>query len=84
MASTIGTIMAVVAVLEIHMDRNMVGSMKPSISSRGLVPDGFFLRLHGFETDIGCEGVWCGGRGRFYEKKTFIFIMINIIPDVTN
>jgi hypothetical protein len=33
-----GTIMAVVAVLEIHMERNMVGSMKPSISSRGLVP----------------------------------------------
>ena len=40
MALTMGTIMAVVAVLEIHIDRNMVGSMKPSISSRGLVPDG--------------------------------------------
>jgi hypothetical protein len=33
------TIMAVVAVLEIHMERNMVGSMNPSISSRGLVPE---------------------------------------------
>ena len=33
-----GTIMAVVTVLEIHMERNMVGSMKPSINSRGLVP----------------------------------------------
>ena len=38
MASTMGTIMEVVAVLEIHMERNMVGSMRPSISSRGLVP----------------------------------------------
>jgi hypothetical protein len=34
----IGTIMAVVAVFEIHIERNIVGSMKPSISSRGLVP----------------------------------------------
>jgi hypothetical protein len=34
----IGTIMAVVAVFEIHIERNMVGSMNPSISSRGLVP----------------------------------------------
>jgi hypothetical protein len=34
----IGTIMAVVAVFEIHMERNIVGSMNPSISSRGLVP----------------------------------------------
>ena len=38
MASTMGTIMEVVAVLEIHMERNVVGSMRPSISSRGLVP----------------------------------------------
>ncbi len=38
MASTMGTIMDVVAVFEIHMERNMVGSMRPSISSRGLVP----------------------------------------------
>ena len=38
MASTMGTIMEVVAVFEIHMERNMVGSMRPSISSRGLVP----------------------------------------------
>jgi hypothetical protein len=30
--------MAVVAVLEIHIERNMVGSMNPSINSRGLVP----------------------------------------------
>ena len=30
--------MEVVAVFEIHMERNMVGSMRPSISSRGLVP----------------------------------------------
>ena len=30
--------MEVVAVLEIHMERNMVGSISPSISSRGLVP----------------------------------------------
>ena len=31
--------MAVVAVLDIHMERNMVGSMNPSINIRGLVPD---------------------------------------------
>ena len=31
-ASTIGTIMAVVAVLEIHIDRNIVGIIKPSIN----------------------------------------------------
>ena len=37
-ASTIGTIMAVVAVFEIHMDKNIVGSMKPNINLRGLVP----------------------------------------------
>ena len=37
-ASTMGTIMAVVAVLDIHMDRNMVGIMKPNISRRGEVP----------------------------------------------
>ena len=30
--------MAVVAVLEIHMDKNAVGSMNPSISLGGLVP----------------------------------------------
>ena len=30
--------MAVVAVLEIHMDRNMVVNMKPSISRAWLVP----------------------------------------------
>ena len=37
-ASTMGTIMEVVAVLEIHMLRNMVGSISPSMSSLGLVP----------------------------------------------
>ena len=37
-ASTIGTIMAVVAVLEIHMDKKVVESMKPNIKSAGLVP----------------------------------------------
>ena len=37
-ASTMGTIMEVVAVLEIHMLRNMVGSINPSMSSLGLVP----------------------------------------------
>ena len=31
-ASTMGTIMAVVAVLEIHIDRNIVGTMNPSIN----------------------------------------------------
>ena len=31
-ASTMGTIMAVVAVFEIHIDRNMVISMKPNMS----------------------------------------------------
>ena len=30
-ASTIGSIMAVVAVLEIHMERNIVVNMKPNI-----------------------------------------------------
>ncbi len=34
----IGTIMAVVAVFEIHIERNIVGIMNPSIRSRGLVP----------------------------------------------
>lgn len=34
-ASTIGTIMAVVAVLLIHMDKNAVVSMKPSIKLQG-------------------------------------------------
>ena len=33
-----GTIMLVVAVFDIHMDRNMVGSIRPSMSSLGLVP----------------------------------------------
>jgi hypothetical protein len=37
-ASTMGSIIAVVAVLEIHMDRNMVVNMKPSISRAWLVP----------------------------------------------
>ena len=42
-----GTIMAVVAVLEIHMERNMVGSMKPSINNRGLVPTQYiFSRIN--------------------------------------
>ena len=35
MASTIGTMMMVVAVLEIHMLRNIVVSMNPSRSRRG-------------------------------------------------
>ena len=34
----IPTIMDVVAVFEIHIERNAVGSMKPSIRRRGLVP----------------------------------------------
>ena len=33
-----GNIMAVVAVFEIHMDRNIVVNMKPSISLAELVP----------------------------------------------
>ena len=33
-----GTIMLVVAVFDIHMDRNMVGSIRPSMRSLGLVP----------------------------------------------
>ena len=33
-ASTIGTIIAVVAVFDIHMDKNIVGSMSPSMSLR--------------------------------------------------
>ena len=37
-ASTMGNIMAVVAVFEIHMDRNIVVNMKPSISLAELVP----------------------------------------------
>ena len=36
-----GSIMAVVAVLEIHMDRNMVVNMKPSIRRAWLVPTSF-------------------------------------------
>ena len=31
-ASTIGTIIAVVAVFDIHIDRNIVGSMSPNMS----------------------------------------------------
>jgi hypothetical protein len=46
-----GTIMAVVAVLEIHIERNMVGNMKPNINKRGLVPGanfvGYFLLFDG-------------------------------------
>ena len=37
---SIPTIMDVVAVFEIHIERNAVGSMKPSIRRRGLVPGG--------------------------------------------
>ena len=37
-ASTMGSIMAVVAVLEIHIERNIVVNMKPSISRAWLVP----------------------------------------------
>jgi hypothetical protein len=37
-ASTIGSIMAVVAVLEIHIERNIVVNMKPSMSLAWLVP----------------------------------------------
>jgi len=37
-ASTMGSIMAVVAVLDIHMERNMVVNMKPSMSLAWLVP----------------------------------------------
>ena len=33
-----GTIMAVAAVLEIHMDRNIVVDMNPNIRRRGLCP----------------------------------------------
>ena len=36
MASTMGTIMAVQAVFEIHMDRNMEQAMKPSMIRFGL------------------------------------------------
>ena len=38
MASTMGTIMDVVAVFEIHMERNMEQAMNPSMISAGLVP----------------------------------------------
>ena len=34
-----GIMRTLVAVLEIHMDKNMVGSMKPSINIRGEVPN---------------------------------------------
>ena len=37
-ALPMGTIMLVVAVFDIHMERNMVGSIRPSMSSLGLVP----------------------------------------------
>jgi hypothetical protein len=37
-ASTMGSIMAVVAVLEIHMDRNIVVNMNPNINLAWLVP----------------------------------------------
>ena len=40
-ASMIGIIMAVVAVLEIHMDKNAVGSIKLKISILGDVPTSF-------------------------------------------
>ena len=43
-ASTMGSIMAVVAVLEIHMERNMVVIMKPSISRAWLVPTVMMMR----------------------------------------
>ena len=43
-ASTMGSIMAVVAVLEIHMERNMVVNMKPSISRAWLVPTVMMMR----------------------------------------
>lgn len=36
MASTMGTIIAVEAVFDIHMERNMVVNIKPAISRRGL------------------------------------------------
>jgi hypothetical protein len=35
-ALTMGTIMAVAAVFEIHIDRNIVGIMKPNISLKQL------------------------------------------------
>ena len=38
MASTIGMSIAVVAVFDIHMERNIVVIMKPSISLAWLVP----------------------------------------------
>ena len=38
MASTIGMSIAVVAVFDIHMERNIVGSIRPSMSNLGLVP----------------------------------------------
>ena len=37
-ASKMGTIMAVVAVLDIHMERKAVGKMKPRINILGEVP----------------------------------------------
>jgi hypothetical protein len=37
-ASTMGSIMAVVAVFEIHIDRNIVVAMNPSINRAWLVP----------------------------------------------
>ena len=45
--------MAVVAVLEIHMDKNAVASMNPSISLGGLVPMTInTLKIGFFRTDI--------------------------------
>ncbi len=38
-ASTIGTIIIVVAVLDIHMDRNAVATMNPNRMLRGLMPN---------------------------------------------
>ena len=43
-ASTMGSIMAVVAVLEIHIERNIVVNMKPSMSRAWLVPTIMMMR----------------------------------------
>ena len=43
-ASTMGSIMAVVAVLEIHIERNIVVNMNPSISRAWLVPTVMMMR----------------------------------------
>ena len=52
-----GSIMAVVAVLEIHMERNMVVIMKPSMSLAWLVPT-IIIILRATLEDVENREVW--------------------------